>query len=309
MRNRDAHELKPAGVQDGRRASDSYDVSMKDDPISKLSAKLRATGALAEAFRSQHPDIALDLKGYARDFRETLLPLVSPEDFEDDLSSGDGNELGTKFRAAHSSSGLAVNCFAPFKRRIPDLVLPEDSAFDTLQFERKCPTGLRGGRVPNLDVVLVGQNGVVAIESKLTEYLSGHRAEFSPAYEAQITDARCEQGYFREMLRLRDQPDHYKWLDAAQLIKHAFGLARTFPVGPVTLLYLFWEPANPEVGPEFAAHRAEIEEFKARAEESSPAFQAMSYPELWQFWRDSRSVPEWLQGHLESLKRRYLVRI
>jgi len=282
---------------------------MKQESISERPTKFRAIRALSEAFSRQHPDIALDLNGYAADFHGTLLPGVSPEDFEGDLSSGDGNELETKFRAAHSSSGLAVNCFAPFRQRIADLTMPGHSGFDTLQFERKCPTGLRGGRAPNLDVVLSGPNSVLAIESKLTEYLSAHRADFSPAYEAQIRDARRDQGYFREMLRLQDRPDHYTWLDAAQLIKHAFGLARSFPDRPVTLLYLFWEPANPNAGPEFAAHRDEIDEFRARVAGSSPAFEAMSYPELWQSWRDSAPTPGWLDVHLENLQGRYLVSI
>lgn len=282
---------------------------MKKKSISERPAKTRAIGALSKAFVQQHPDIALDPKGYAADFHGTLLPRVLPEDFETDLSSGDGNELETKFRATHSSSGLAVNSFAPFRRRIADLMMPGNVAFDGLQFERKCPTGLRGGRAPNLDVVLTGPNDVVAIESKLTEYLSAHRANFSPAYETQITDARREQGYFREMLRLLEHPDHYTWLDAAQLIKHAFGLSRTFPDRPVTLLYLFWEPANPNASPEFAAHREEIEAFMLRVGGSSPSFEAMSYPELWQFWLNSTSVPEWLHEHLENLERRYLVSI
>ena len=60
------------------------------------------------------------------------------------------------------------------------------------------------------------------------------------------------------------------------------GLARTFSDRPVTLLYLFWEPANAEASPVFAAHRAEISEFAARMTGSSPTFEAMSYPELWQ---------------------------
>jgi len=42
----------------------------------------------------------------APDFRDTLLPLVMTDDFEADLQAGDGNELQTKFRAAHSSSVL-----------------------------------------------------------------------------------------------------------------------------------------------------------------------------------------------------------
>jgi hypothetical protein len=132
------------------------------------------------------------------------------------------------FRAIHSSSGLAVNCFAPFRRRMGDLMLPGAGGFETLAFERRCPTGLRGGRAPNLDVLLIGPGGVVGIESKLTEHLAPHRAEFSIAYAEQIRDERRDQGYFREMLRLMDRPDSYVWLDAAQLIKHAFGLTRTF---------------------------------------------------------------------------------
>ena len=275
---------------------------MKQESISERPTKIRAIEALSEAFSRQHPDIALDPKGYAADFKGTLLPRVSPGDFEADLSSGDGNELETRFRAADSSSGLAVNCFAPFRRRVADLTMPSYSAFDTLQFERKCATGLQGGRASNLDVVLYGPKGVVAIESKLTEYLSAHRAKFSPAYEEQIRDTRREQGYCAEMLRLQDRPDHYTWLDAAQFIKHAFGLVRTFPDRPLTLLYLFWEPANPNAGPEFAAHRDEIKEFKTRVAGSSPAFETMSYPELWQSCRDSHSAAGWLHEHLENLR-------
>ena len=261
--------------------------------------------ALVAAFSGQRPGI-LDGKGYTPRFHDTLLPMVSPEDFEDDLRAGDGNELETKFCAAHSSSGLAVNCFAPFRRRIKDLTLPGMPCFDKLQFERKCPTGLRGGRPPNLDVVLEGPDGVVGIESKLTEYLSRRQAKFSPAYAAQISDARREQGYFSEMLRLMEWPGNRAHLDAAQLIKHAFGLAHTFRSRPVTLLYLFWEPANPEASPEFAAHRGEIKAFAERLAGSSPTFKAMSYPELWQSWA---CETEWQHRHTENLQNRYLVRI
>jgi hypothetical protein len=280
---------------------------MTQHSISRSPVRTRVIIALRDALSRQRPDVLIDGRGYATDFRDTLLTMVSPGDFEVDLSTGDGNELRTKFRAAHSSSGLAVNGFAPFRRRLGDLTLPVGEAFDLLQFERKCPTGLRGGRSPNLDVLLSGPAGVVGIESKLTEYLVRHRAAFSPAYADQIRDARREQGYFREMRRLMDAPDSYVWLDAAQLIKHAFGLARTFPDRPVTLLYLFWEPENPGTSPEFAAHRAEIAAFADRVAGATPRFAAMSYPELWAIWR--KTGPEWLEAHLEELRVRYLIRI
>lgn len=264
--------------------------------------------SLREAFSRQRANVALDAKGYAADFRETLLPLVVCQDFEADLDAGDGNELQTKFRAVHSSSGLAVNCFAPFRHRMDDLILPVAGPFDPLRFEQKCPTGLRGGRSPNLDVLLAGPGGVVGIESKLTEYLATHRAAFSPAYSEQIQDERRAQGYFREMQRLLDAPDSYGWLDAAQLIKHAFGLAKTFPDRPVTLLYLFWEPANPSSSPVFAQHRAEIAAFAEQVAGSTPEFRATSYPELWSSWQDAGPA-DWLAPHIVALRERYEVTI
>ena len=279
---------------------------MKVHSHSHRPIRSRALAALRGAFTRQNPDVALDENGYAGDFRDTLLPLVLPKDFEADLGAGDGNELQTKFRAVHSSSALAVNCFAPFRRRIAELTLPDADAFETLAFEQKCPTGLRGGRAPNLDVLLGRARGVVGIESKLTEYLTPHRAVFSPAYAEQIRDDRREQGYFREMLRLMEAPDTYVRLDAAQLIKHAFGLARTYGSQPVTLLYLFWEPANPEASPEFAAHRNEIAAFAERVAGATPEFRALSYPELWQAWQDAEPA-EWLGYHIARLRSRYEV--
>lgn len=268
------------------------------------SARRRALTALHAASARGRPDVPLDARGYTTDFHDTLLPLVEPVDFEADLSAGDGNELQTKFRAVHSSSGLAVNTFAPFRRRIADLALPGRTGFDTLAFEQKCPTGLRGGRPPNLDVLVSGPGGVLGIESKLTEQLSQHRAAFSPAYGEQIRDWRRDQGWFREMLRLIETPDAYVWLDAAQLIKHAFGLAGTFGERPATLLYLFWEPANPSASPVFADHRREIAAFSERVAGSMPVFKAMSYPELWSYWRDA-GQQDWLARHVEELRARY----
>lgn len=248
--------------------------------------------------------MVLDGKGYVSDFRDVLLPMVSANDFEADLGAGSGNELQTKFRAVHSSSALAVNAFAPFRQRIGELALPDHSAFQALAFEQKCPTGLRRGTPPNLDVLLSGVSGVVGIESKLTEYLATHHARFSSAYEEEIRDARREQGYFREMLRLLDEPDSYRWLDAAQLIKHAFGLAGTFGQRPATLLYLFWEPANPSASPVFAEHRREIAAFAERVAGSMPVFKTLSYPELWSYWRDA-GQQDWLARHVEEFRARY----
>jgi hypothetical protein len=248
----------------------------------------------------------LDEKGYVGEAVANLIDGVALADFEEDLRQGDGNELAGKFRAAHSSSALAVNTFAPFKSDPSLLRIPGGGGFQRLGFEQKCPHGLPGRRPPNLDVVLAGPGGVVAIESKCLEPLSPHVADFAPAYEAEIKDVRRETAWFRQMLRLIQEPDAYRWLDAAQLVKHAFGIAHTYRDRPATLLYLFWEPSNPEAHPVFAEHRGEVTRFAESVRGGRPDFFAMSYPELWRSW-DASPDPEWLPLHIARLRARYAV--
>jgi hypothetical protein len=106
------------------------------------------------------------------------------------------------------------------------------------------------------------------------------------------------------MKRLRDEPCSYRWLDAAQLVKHAFGIAHTYREKPATLLYLFWEPSNTEVHPFFEEHRAEVIRFAASVDGGGPEFVSMSYPELWRSW-DALHEPEWLRIHAGRLRARY----
>lgn len=278
---------------------------MRPESPAEAQIRRRALRALREALCRAAPAVEVDEGGYVRDARDNLVPAVALADFESDLRAGDGNELETKFRAAHSSSALAVNSFAPFRRHPSDLRLLGAHGFDRLRFEAKCPTGLRGGRAPNLDVLVTGPRGIVGVESKLTEYLNPHRAEFSTAYREQIRDERRQEPWFQEMLRLMDEPQAYRWLDAAQLIKHAFGLARLAAGQPVTLLYLYWEPLNPQPGSIFDAHRAEIAAFVQRIAGAAPAFEAMSYAMLWTEWE--AGAPDWLSEHVAALRARYAV--
>ena len=262
--------------------------------------------ALRRGLLRSSPQAVLDKNGYVSEIRQNLIEGVYLSDFETDVRQGDGNELKSKFRAAHSSTALAVNTFAPFKRNETNkaaLRLPNGSDFVHLQFERKCSAGILGRKPPNLDFVAEGPNSVVAIESKCTEHLSEHIAAFSSAYDEEILDERRESTWFREMHRLLDHPQTYRWLNAAQLVKHAFGLSLTFRGQVVTLLYLFWEPTNPDQYSEFAEHREEIDRFAESVAGSMPRFSAMSYPELWKCW-DTYSEPDWLT-HVARLRARY----
>ena len=263
-----------------------------------------ALRALHGAFVRANPLVEVDTQGYMHDVTENLLPFVRLADFEADLRAGDGNELEGKFKAVHSSSVLAINVFAPFRARGSELILPGSGSITGLEFERKCPHGV-SGRAPNLDVLLTGPDGVIGIESKLTEPLSRHRAVFSPKYREKIRDERRESAWFREMLRLEEDPGRYAWLDTAQLVKHAYGLAHTFPDNPVTLFYLYWEPRNAERFPLFVEHRREIDAFSERVARSRPSFRAMSYAELWCTW--SENAPSWLTAHLDAMRARYEV--
>jgi len=121
---------------------------LKDEP--RGSIQTRSPRALIDAQRRIRPDLTLSEKGYVSAPEENTLPGVELRQFAADLEQGDGNELQSKFLAAHSSSALAVNCFAPFRDAIVDLSLQGAIGFVSLQFERKCPTGLKGRRAPNL---------------------------------------------------------------------------------------------------------------------------------------------------------------
>lgn len=290
----------------GLRPTYTCAVTMK--PYTRSAMQDRAARSLRDAFIRLNLHLDVDEKGYVGSFEDNLLPLVESADFEADLVAGDGNELKFKARAVHSSTILAVNCFAPFRRRISDLVLPNGFVTDRLEFERKCPIGLSRGTPPNLDVLLSGSGGVMGIECKFTEYLRRSKNEFAPAYVEQICDERCEQGYFREMLRIMAEPRCYAHLHAAQLIKHAFWLHNTFKGQPATLLYLYWEPRNPEACPLFQEHRDEIATFSERvAGDSGPNFLTMTYAELWSIWREN--APGWLAHHLDELSARYEIEV
>lgn len=258
---------------------------------------------LFHSMMSDFPKGQVDSRGYVGDFRQNLLPSVKPADFELDLRQGDGNELESKFLAIHSSSALAVNCFAPFRHRLNDLKVAGYADFEALTFEQKCPTGLRSRRAPNLDVVLQSSDRVLAIESKFTEYFQKKKPSFSSAYEAEITDERRNQAWFQEMLRLQETPAAYSRLDAAQLIKHAFGLAHSYPNSAVTLLYLYWEPEPPFAHPLFQQHRKEIDDFAQRVAGSGPRFVALNYKTLWDEWANSNQ--DWLVSHRKNLMSRY----
>lgn len=275
---------------------------------SNSTLKSACYAAIAEGLRKSAPDTVLDANNYVSRPDLNLIEGVRLQDAEADLLQGNGNELAGKFRAAHSSTALAVNTFARFKREPSSLSLFGLNGYTGLQFERKCPHWDGALSPPNLDVVIEGADRVVAIESKCTEPFSPKVADFSATYDTRIIDRRREGAWFRQMKRLIESPKAYRSLDAAQLVKHAFGLAHTFKDRRTTLLYLYWEPQDASNFDFFAEHRAEIDRFCGEVDGDEIGFQAMSYPELWSEW-SRLGAPEWMTSHVQRLRERYSVSI
>ncbi len=244
--------------------------------------------------------------GYVTDFTDNLVEGVHPSQFANDLEAGDGSELRTKFRAAHSSSALAVNTFAWFRHpdRLSVLSLLGTAGATSLRFERQCPI-FRGGRPPNLDVWVEREHETVAIESKLTEHLVAKRPHFSSAYDRLEPPKLAEECWWEVYGRAKEAGPGY--LDTAQLVKHYFGLRKlqqTRASGkPLRLLYLFWEPLEWQSVRACVLHREEVAALTRSVEPSSVRFYWLTYPQLWDAWANNPA----LQRHVETLRSRYEV--
>ncbi len=268
-------------------------------------ARAACVAGLMEGLRHANPAAVVDKAGYVARPEDNLIAGLSLSDFAEDLAGGAGQELAGKFRAVHSSAALAINCFAPLRANAHSFDLGECRELKVEGFERRFPTGLTRAQAPHLDVVVSAPGEMVAIESKCLEYLTPKRVSFSERYRTEIIGERCDSPWFAEMLRLvsRSGPS-YRFLDAAQLIKHAFGLVRT-AAQPTTLFYLYWEPMDAGLSPLFERHRAEIAAFADRVAGSSLKFASMSYPELWAAWDETGDL--FLTRHAATLRARYEV--
>jgi len=230
----------------------------------------------------------VDSKGYVDRLDSNLFQPLS-KTIRESLLSGAGSELegkggaAPKFNALHSSSALAVNMFAYWEARDSRPLteaLGIEPASGPPEFEKTFKTGL-SGTPPHLDVVLPqGDDRIFAIESKYTEWLSPKsslKPVFREAYlsdEANLWAGVGLPGCQRLAQDMQDQKTFFMHLDAAQLLKHALGLAKQkgaiFSLG---YLYYDWACEEGEV------HRREIETFQRRVGEEIP-FVPMPYQTL-----------------------------
>ena len=255
-----------------------------------------------------------DVRGFVRDCNANLRV---PMSVATRAAFARGSELTprgaqpARIAALHSSAALVANVFDHWSARdaaplVAALGLGADTA--TLTFEEPLPTGLEGDP-PTSDVVLRCASGrVVAIESKFGEWLvrrASNRADLKPKYfaagRAPWRDAGLPQ--CQSLAEdLRAGRERFKQLHAAQLLKHALGLARmshgsSEPRGAYELRYLYYEwPRGPA-----AAHRAEVDRFAARVG-AEARFSSSTYQDLYRALAADTRVD---RAYVEYLRARY----
>jgi hypothetical protein len=231
------------------------------------------------------------------------------------FKGGGGSELlgresaPPKIQALHSSAALAVNVFDYWAVRDLALVtaaLGLREQFAHLEFEKQFPTGL-GGTPPNIDLVLTDDSGqLVGVESKFREWLAPKppgKQHFKEKYFQKGADRvgrwaclalpNCQA--LAEDLNAGEV--HFRYLDAAQLLKHALGMASACP-GRFALYYLYFDLP----GKEAAVHAAEVAEFEKRGG-IEVAFQSATYQTV--FERFSQIAAPYHHAYLGYLRGRY----
>lgn len=219
----------------------------------------------------------------------TFLPGVPRDYVLKRIRNAGGKELESgKFASPESSASLAANAFGWFVPRpellprLPGLAGTGPARKVELEFNARFPW--RGGTHPWLDAVVFTDTHLIGVESKRFEpFRDVKEATFSAAYERHTWGEQMAR-YCAVRRALSAGSLVYTHLDAAQLIKHAYGLVTTArdDLKPA-LFYVYAEPtargARPIPASDHARHRQEIADFAARVAGDEVAFLASSYRE------------------------------
>lgn len=253
--------------------------------------------------------VRYDARGCVRELADNLrVPLAGPA--LDDVRRG--SELTpsasgpARIYSLCSSAALVVNVFEYWRGRD---ATPLVNALGVagpgnlhLTFEEPLPTGLAGD-APTTDVALAGADGrYIAIESKYGEWLVPRprnkqtlKGKYFPPGE-RIWEAA---GLPRAQVLAEDLQtgrERFKLLNAAQLLKHALGLAKNGRRSGV-LVYLYYDwPAR-----EAATHCSELDRVLARLHPEID-LRVLTYQTL---FRSLRDAPGLDAAYLDYLARRY----
>jgi hypothetical protein len=273
---------------------------MMGSQFQQASLTQRTGLALAEALRQERDGDLLLANGRIRRISDLLIDGVRHEQLPDSIDQ-------TRLRAPHSAAALSINSFLRWRDATDQLPLAGWTGFDAVQFEVRCPTGLRG-TPPHLDLLALRGEVAVAVSVRCIEYLSRRKTAVAPSYDQLLATTPGLEPWRRQLDRLRQEPQHYRHVDPGALIKFALALGRTFPERPTILLYLYWEPLNGDRFEEFRRHRAETAELADAVRDARVTFAPQSFAAIWQEWA-ARGAPSWLADHVDRLRARYCVSI
>lgn len=245
------------------------------------------------------------------DCSPTFLPGVPEALVRLALSKAGGKEIESgKLNSPESSAALAVNAFGWFITRpgeLPPFPPLPDAGWPArrVDVERQMRFPWRGGLHPWLDAAVETRTALVGVESKRFEpFRDAKSISISAAYDREVWGD--DMGPFTGLRdSLRAGSTTFKHLDAAQLVKHAFGLVtegRRVGKKPV-LLYLYAEPQRRGTAPNgaeaLARHREEIANFAALVAGAEVEFAACSYREWLMEWTGEAGL------HAEALIARF----
>jgi hypothetical protein len=230
-----------------------------------------------------------------------FLPGVAVAHVVDRLRKAGGNEIESgKLASPESSAALAVNTLGWFIER-PSLLPPlpgltDIGAATRVDVEYCARFPWSGGRHPWLDAIVETRTHLVGVESKRFEpYRDRKAVSLSPAYDRHVWGDRM-QPFEQVRDALRSGLLRFEYLDASQLVKHAFGLvtdAKRRGLRPA-LFYLYAEPKL--LGTRridqltFDAHREEIARFAEVINGAEVKFAASSYRDWLRRWQGSDPV-------------------
>jgi hypothetical protein len=168
-----------------------------------------------------------------------------------------------------------------------------------------------GGRHPWLDAVIETPTHLIGVESKRFEPYRAHKAAtFSAAFWRRVWGERMTR--FEAMRDRLSDGSVFDRLDAAQLVKHAFGLVseverRAAPLKAV-LVYLYADPAHWPSGREVdpaakATHGASLARFADAVRGDAVDFVVLTYRQLLDSW--GRSGDDAVAGHADAVRRHF----
>ena len=258
---------------------------------------------------------------------DRFLPGIPQVQVEEAYDAAPGNEIASgRFDSPESSASLVANTFGFFLNRpsnLPPLPGCEGTEWPatSVALEKELRFPWKGGRHPWLDTLVVTPSALIGIESKRFEpyRFAQSPGSFSDAFWEREERSWGERmtGYRRVRDQLRNTPDGYSRLDAAQLVKHALALRTRVGTGkqyeqlmPI-LLYLFVEPdvwprdGKPVEKEAKALHSQEVNRFAQSVEGDEVKFVAVSYRQLLEAW--TRNENQEIREHAIAIASRFSI--